>query len=165
MVNINTNANALTFQTIGLATVDLKCNRLIRAEATKGGKTSAKVHAKFVQREEVANSLFAQITIDVIGKPNDRPEETSFTLSLTIESQLLFQANAPEPNDLPHETINSIFEPLFYTALERCRLNVWQLGYSGVRLPIKPLNISEIPSNSITPIKSKKKRTPKSKST
>lgn len=162
MASINT--NALTFQTIGLATVDLKCNRLIRVEATKGGKTIAKVHAKFAPREEVTNSLFAQITIDVIGKPNDRPEETSFTVSLTVESHLLFQASAPDPTDLPPETINSIFQPLFYTALERCRLNIWQLGYSGVRLPIKPLNISEIPSNSNIPTKPKKKRTPKTKS-
>jgi hypothetical protein len=135
-------SNPLTFQTLGLATIDLSCKRLLRVEETKGGKTSSKAEAKFIQRDTLKDSLFAQVTINIIGKPNDRPEESSFSIQLTIESQILFPSQAPDPNDLSPEIVKSIFEPLFFTALERCRANIWQMGYGGVRLPIKQINFN-----------------------
>ncbi|MEO6291946.1 MAG: hypothetical protein ABIO88_04925 [Burkholderiaceae bacterium] len=157
---MSNNTTALTFQTLGLSTVELTCIRLIPVEETKGGKTRASAEAKMVQREGLPNSLFAQITMNVIGQPNDRPDEISFKVKLTLETQLLFASEAPDPKKLSTDLARSIYEPLFFTALERCRMNVWQLGYGGVRLPIKRLDFNKVPDLPTSTTKVVKKRTP-----
>lgn len=157
------NSTSLTFQTRGLSTVELICRRLRRVDEAKGGKTSTNADAKVIQKQDAPHSLFAQLSMKITGQPSDPTEKTSFSVELIIETELQFTAEAPEPDSLSSEMVNSIFEPLFFTALERCRLNIWQMGYNGVRLPIKPINFNEIPKTSNTLKKIIKKRPPKSK--
>lgn len=158
--------DALNYRVVGLSTVESSCKRILRVEDAKSGRTVATPEASLLSEEGRPNSLFAHVKLTIDGRTSGEPELLSFSFKIELEAEVQFDSAAPDPDKIPQEVIKSIIEPIFFTALERARHSIWELGYSGVKLPIKRFVLDPAPKKSATKAakETKNKRRPSKKS-
>lgn len=137
--------DAMNYKLASAALLRADCGQVEQHQNAPRGMTKLTTSAEIALDDATRKALQVIVTVRLAGLPADatQDDEEAFWAECRYRHIATFESDITEEQISP-EMANSLAAPLYYTALNHCQQLVWNMGFSGVRPPLKdPPTFSE----------------------